>query len=286
MNPIKNIYFLFKELYENVEGDFSAIFLKSKPVISITNIEINKKKSIEDKLSHLIEKSQEIEEVYPDFHKKYLYAEGKDIAIFVYYVDEDITVGSIFLKKPKFAAVLLEHEIFSKKIKENEYFFNALKSINPENFDIEQALKDEKQNEEPTEKNIEEKEHCEIIVEREEEEEIVPSLEELIEESINEYEKNQKLADNKRRLEEKVKKEREEKDDYVPPIILEHIEKEFVNEIGPIAKLILNRKMTELNINPDRLTTEDVTKLINELAKEIRIEEKKEKFINETHDLL
>ncbi|NPA54258.1 MAG: hypothetical protein GXO21_06265, partial [Aquificae bacterium] len=278
-----------KELYENIEANFTGIFLNSKLLMDITSLEENKKKSIKEKLSHLIEKSGEIEEIFPDFGKKYLYAEGEEFGLFVFYVDENISIGSIFDKKPKFAAILLEHEIFTNKLKKEKEILEKIKSVDLNNFDLEKALSENNKKEDKSnEENLLE-EFCEIFVEPENqknEDELVPSLEDLIQESFEEYEKISTIIDNDRKIEERVKEERQHKEEYVNPIVLEHIEKEFVKEIGPIAKLILNRKLTELNINPKKLKTEDVVRLIEELAKEIRMEEQKEKFLNGTNDLL
>jgi hypothetical protein len=284
MNSFKFLYNSLKDVYENTEAKFTGIFLNAKLLVDFSNISGNKKKRIEERLSHLIEKSAEIKEVLPDFGKKYLYAEGEDFAIFIFFIDEDLSVGSIFEKKPKFAAILLEHEIFSNKLKKNPEVLKDIKSVDIKNFDIEKYLQEEKK--EVPESIIEEV--CEVISEEETEEteEVVPTLEDLIKESIEEYEKKSAFYDNDKKIEEKIKEERHQKEEFVDPIILEHIEKEFVKEIGPIAKLILNRKLTELNINPEKLKTEDVILLIQELAKEIRLEEKKEKFLNETNDLL
>ncbi len=328
------IFNYFKELKENTLASFVGLFVKTDPKLVLTDLTEDKKKIIEDKISHILEKSKEIEEVIPDFNEKYLYAEGEDFALFIYFVKRDVAVSSIFLEKPKFAVVLLEHEILAKKIKdipniedlsfditEIEKFEKEKKIVEKESepeetkkdtADIEEYIgnidrfeekqKEEKEKQETKEENIiqnssyeeffmqgdlKEKEgSCEIIKEEEtasEEVEEVPSLEDLIKESIEEYERKKGLDKN---LKENIKRERGQKEEFIDPIILEHIEKEFVKEIGPIAKLILNRKMSELNIDPNRLKTEDIITLIQELAKEIRIEEKKEKFINEVNDLL
>lgn len=320
----------FTELKENTLASFVGLFINTKPKLILSDIEDNKKKIIEEKISHILEKSKEIEEVLPDFGEKYLYAEGEDFALFIYFVKENVAIASVFLDKPKFAAILLEHEILAKKIKDIE----DIESIDFENLEKQEAIKTtpeekvvEVEKEEKEENKVLDLEHyledvqkyeteqedvknesdfvhtssyedffeteafknneekCEVIKEEEgkivEDIEEVPTLEDLIKESIEEYEKNKD-----KRLKENVKKERMQKEEYIDPIILEHIEKEFVKEIGPIAKLILNRKMSELNIDPNKLKTEDIITLIQELAKEIRIEEKKEKFINEVNDLL
>ena len=310
----RSILNYFEELKENTLASFVGLFINTKPKLVLTDLEENKKKIIEDKISHLLEKSKEIEEVIPNFQEKYLYAEGEDFAFFIYFVKDNVAVASIFLNKPKFAVVLLEHEILAKKIKnipdiEKIQFKNTEKGL--ENFEIEtkEIEKEEKkdnvvniedyignvQKVEVEQSSIEEtfstasskegENSCEIIKEEKEieESEEVPSLEDLIKESIEEYERKKGID---KHLKESIKKEREQKEEFIDPIILEHIEKEFVKEIGPIAKLILNRKMSELNIDPNRLKTEDIITLIQELAKEIRIEEKKEKFINEVNDLL
>ncbi len=321
------IFNYFKELKENTLASFVGLFIKTDPKLVLTDLTEDKKKIIEDKISHILEKSKEIEEVIPDFNEKYLYAEGEDFALFIYFVKRDVAVSSIFLEKPKFAVILLEHEILAKKIKDissiEDLSFDIAeiekfekeskpKETKEDTVDIEEYIgnidrfeekhSEEKEKQETKgeeiiqnssyeeffmQENLKEKEeNCEIIKEEEtvgEEAEEVPSLEDLIKESIEEYERKKDLDKN---LKENIKREREQKEEFIDPIILEHIEKEFVKEIGPIAKLILNRKMSELNIDPNRLKTEDIITLIHELAKEIRIEEKKEKFINEVNDLL
>jgi len=287
MNPYKEFYNNLETLVENIEAAFSGIFIKTKPFFSITAYKDSKKKIIEEKLSHLIEKSREVEEIIENFNEKYTYAEGEDIAIFLYYINENVTIGTILEKKPKFALILLEHEIFSNRLKENSRFLEELSNLDTEKVKIEDLLKEKTEEVNLQEETIEEEEpKPEIYIEREKPSEEVPSLEDLIQESIEEYEKKLSADYSDRLIEEKVKESREKEEEYLEPSVLEHIEKEFVKEIGPIAKLIFNRKITELNIDPNKLKTEDIVLLIQELAKEIRLEEKKEKFINETNDLL
>ncbi len=283
MNPFKELLKNLENLKENTEASFTGIFINTKPFLVISDYEEAKKSNIEEKLSHLIEKSLEIEEVMEGFGKKYTYAEGEEIAIFIFYINEIITMGTIIEKKPRFALILLEHEIMSNKLKEKPDFLKELSMLDVENISIEELLKDSEETLETQEVEQEEKEEekTEIYVEKDDTIEEVPSLEDLIQESIEEY---KKLHQEEKELEKKVKEERSS--DYVDPVVLEHIEKEFVKEIGPIAKLIFNRKVSELNINPKQLKTEDIVLLIQELAKEIRLEEKKEKFLNETNDLL
>ncbi len=279
-----NVYQNILELQRNLNATFVGLFIDTYPVTIVTSLQEDKKKIIKDKISHILEKSKEIDEIIPEFGEKYLYAEGEEFALFIYFVKENTAIGTVITSNPKFALILLEHEILAKKLKNIDL---SEDDSQEDQYSLENKVKEEFIDSSVFEEinNVyDKKETCEII--KEEEADIsdeVPSLEDLIKESIEEHEK---ISKTDKTVEEKIKKEREIKEEYLDPIVLENIEKEFVKEIGPIAKLILNRKLSELNIDIHHLTTDDIVKLINELAKEIRIEEKKEKFINETNDLL
>ena len=108
---------LVNQLFINTGASFSGIFIEGKDVISKT-IYPEKGKNLQEIMGLIINKAHQINEFIPDFGEEYVYAEGPDISIFIYFVRQDIAIGSIIEEKPKFALLKFEHSVVSNKIKE------------------------------------------------------------------------------------------------------------------------------------------------------------------------
>ncbi|WP_457635496.1 hypothetical protein [Persephonella sp.] len=108
---------LVNQLFINTGASFSGIFIEGKKVISKT-IHPEKAENLQEIMGLIINKAHQINEFIPDFGEEYVYAEGPEISIFIYFVRQDIAIGSIIEEKPKFALLKFEHSVLSNKIKE------------------------------------------------------------------------------------------------------------------------------------------------------------------------
>ena len=108
---------LVNQLFINTGASFSGIFIERKKVISKT-IHPEKAENLQEIIGLIINKAHQINEFIPDFGEEYVYAEGPEISIFIYFVRQDIAIGSIIEEKPKFALLKFEHSVLSNKIKE------------------------------------------------------------------------------------------------------------------------------------------------------------------------
>ncbi|WP_293443395.1 hypothetical protein [Persephonella sp.] len=108
---------LVNQLFINTGASFSGIFIEGKDVISKT-IYPEKGENLQEIMGLIINKAHQINEFIPDFGEEYVYAEGPEISIFIYFVRQDIAIGSIIEEKPKFALLKFEHSVLSNKIKE------------------------------------------------------------------------------------------------------------------------------------------------------------------------
>ncbi|WP_457628274.1 hypothetical protein [Persephonella sp.] len=116
MDIEKKLAEIVDRLFLNTGATFSGIFIQDKPVISKT-IYTDKKNQLEETLKLIIYKAHQINEFLPDFGEEYVYAEGDDISIFIYFVRPDIAIASIIEEKPKFALLKLEHTSVASKLK-------------------------------------------------------------------------------------------------------------------------------------------------------------------------
>jgi len=124
MHTEKKLAELVNKLFLNTGSVFSGIFIKDTSVISKT-IYTEKKAQLEEILKLIISKAHQINEFLPDFGEEYVYAEGNDISIFIYFARPDIAICSIIEQKPKFALLKLEHTSIAEKLKKMEREIDA-----------------------------------------------------------------------------------------------------------------------------------------------------------------
>jgi len=98
------------------------------------------------------------------------------------------------------------------------------------------------------------------------EEESPPSLEEIL------------IEDKEEVVQENI--------NYLDASILDKIYKNLAKEMGPVARIIFNQKMKDLNIDKEKLSTDQVRKLIDELSQEILVESRRERFIKNCNNLI
>ncbi|WP_457625772.1 hypothetical protein [Persephonella sp.] len=187
MNVENRLKDIINQLYINTGAVFSGIFIKDKPVISKSAYS-DKEESLKELLNLIVYKAHQINEFIPDFGEEYVYAEGPDIAIFIYFVKPEVAIGSVIEEKPKFALLKFEHEAVAKKLKSMEEDLNRFiygeESKKPEEKPEEETAVFEEKEEAVKEEEIHEEEVPLEEIELESLEEVIP--EEKVEESIPE----------------------------------------------------------------------------------------------------
>jgi len=324
MDIKKKLAEIINRLFLNTGATFSGIFIQDKPVISKT-IYTDKKDQLEETLKLIIYKAHQINEFLPEFGEEYVYAEGDDVSIFVYFVRPDIAIASIIEKKPKFALLKLEHTSVASKLKGMEsQIDDYIKGISPTvattvKSETQQTEEEERQpqgtgetekqetteKDRPTEKSekvgeTQDIEELEKILS--ETEEKTPPLEELLKpEPVESHPLDEviKTADSENPpLEDLLKKESvhtgddeeisnieeeiqglSEEMEYYDREVLTKIQQELLKEIGPVGKFLFKKHMKELNIDEDKITRNDLIRLIDELSNDIIDKKKKDKFV-------
>ncbi|WP_457623589.1 hypothetical protein [Persephonella sp.] len=113
-----------------------------------------------------------------------------------------------------------------------------------------------------------------------------PSLEEL----LMEGKVDENMQETTPSLEEILTEDKEEiveeEVNYLDASVLDKIYKNLAKEMGPVAKIIFNHKIKNLGINKERLTIEQVNLLISELADEILVESRKDRFLKNCNNLI
>lgn len=268
------------DLANKVNAYFTAIYIGEEPFSSYCR-DKNKEKTLTEILSLLTRKMYTSEELIEGFGTEYAFAEGKDFAIFLLRIKDDIFVATIIDENPNFALLKYENEKLSKKLIDKIEDIKNLKGskeqqehmekeeIPSEIEQLEESLKEKEEvsssKEIPEEeipddiKNLEEalisdeeslKEKEEVPSSKEISEEEIPydieNLEEVLsnnEESLKEQEKvSEKENSSKiKNLEEEISTEQKEIEEKVPS--LEEILEE--GEDLPVEEDILNELKQE-----------------------------------------
>ncbi|MBK3331449.1 hypothetical protein GWK41_00030 [Persephonella atlantica] len=314
MDTEKKLKDLLDKLFINTGATFSGIFIDEKPTISKT-IYTDRKEKLEEILKLIIYKAHQINEFIKDFGEEYVYAEGNDISIFIYFVRPDIAVASVIEEKPKFALLKLEHTTIAKKIKNMEEEIDQFIKGEISTPDVEEIRENEGEFEEIELESLEEavpelkEEEPLLETEKEKTEITVEDIKDRYAEEVQEIEKTEDLEELEKVLSEseepsleeilkvpeeteikEVKEEPEEKEETQPleepteeelyqPEILEQIQKELLKEIGPVGKFLFKKRKKELDIQEDRLTRTVIVKLIEKLSDDIIDEKRKKRFL-------
>ncbi|NPA58272.1 MAG: hypothetical protein GXN94_03140 [Aquificae bacterium] len=308
-------------LFLNTGATFSGIFIQDKPVISKT-IYKDKKEKLEELLELIVYKSHQVNEFIPEFGEEYVYAEGDDVSIFIYFVRPDIAIASVIEEeKPKFALLKLEHTNVARKLKEMEDLIDKYiqgvetvevpEEVKPETEEKAEAVEEHKESREAVygemeipEPTLEEEKPVEEVEEKTEieagsikdrfveeldqigkVEEIQPVEEETKQAETEEVEQEIQEEEKEVRLEDELEMVPEEMEYYDPEVLMK-IQKELLKEIGPVGKLFFKRKIRNLKIDENRLTKEVLERLINELANDIIDEKRRERFTEKALKLL
>ncbi|RMA96070.1 hypothetical protein [Hydrogenothermus marinus] len=289
------------DLANKVNAYFTAIYIGEEPFLSYCR-DKNKENTLTEILSLLIRKMYTSEELIEGFGTEYAFAEGKDFAIFLLRIKDDIFVATIIDENPNFALLKYENEKLSKKLIDK---IEDIKNLKGSKEQQEHMEKEEIPSEiEQLEESLKEKE--EVPSSKEISEEEIPydieNLEEVLsnnEESLKEQEKvSEKENSSKiKNLEEEISTEQKEIEEKVPSLeeileegedipveedILNELKQEFIKEIGPVGKILFNTHLKNLG----KITKKNLKLFTDKLADEIPEEERKLKFLQEIKSII
>ncbi|WP_036767668.1 hypothetical protein [Persephonella sp. KM09-Lau-8] len=215
MGPNDKLKQILDKLYTETGASFSGVFRKDNEEI-IKTIYPEKKKNLSELIKLIIERGHQTNEIIENFGEEYIYAEGKDISIFVIFVTPEISIASIIEGDAKFALLKLVHVAAAKKIKEilatpEEATVQEVSEQPQEEFKKEYT--EEKSTEETSfvsEEKTEEKSFEELIGETPEIVSLEEEIPELVQENKNEItieDVRDKFAEELEALEESHKEE-------------------------------------------------------------------------------
>lgn len=295
---------LLDKAYKDAGLYYIGVYVKDTEVISRTSSKLEKLKI---NFGRLIEKSLELNDIIPNFREEFLFSEGKDYSIFVYYVDNDISIGMIHLGKPNFSMLKVvsgDLAIHLKKfVKDLQAIYDEkIKSIEQENIQLKAPEQHPSEHIEEKFSELESVLMSSDTIKREEK----SSGDDFIEKEIKE--KGEVLTYESPSLEEILSEEKMEEvaQDYQAPTledilsesreetsvgsinledILEKIQNEYIKSIGPFGRFIFKKKKEEYFKKKD-ITKFEILKFIQILAEEISVTKRKEEFIDNAKSLL
>ncbi len=307
-------------LYSKLSPSFISVYYNDKPVVTKTILS-EKKKRIEETLGLIIYKGHQINEIIPGFGEEYIYTEGEGIQIYIHFVTPEISIVTLAENKVKFSLLKLEHEIVSRELRNyadqikvlaedgEKFVENAVTPVeNTETEKSEQKIIKDEESSDKIEEHTDEIEELEKVLsegsgekteyEKEIEmlkdqeilEEETPTLEELLVEDMIEETTEERIEETTPSLEEILIEDKEENVqenvNYLDVSVLDKIYKNLAKEMGPVARIIFNKKIKDLKIDRERLLTAQIKELIDELSKDILVEKRRERFIKNCNNLI
>jgi hypothetical protein len=300
---IKTLENLLNKPFDDIKPYYIGIFVKGKVIVSKY---IKKSEKLEDYFSRMVERSLEINTAIKNFNAEFLFSEGKDFSIMIYYITTEIAIGIIRIGKPNFSLLKITAQDLARELKKYEkdlllYYEEYLKpteeqlnSEEKENYqtdldELEKVLtgqveeniqrtvdipegflkptEDTSQAYEPKENNIIENK--------------LPSLEEIL--SMESHAEGESVAPS---INEILKPNQSEENNLSDiDNILNEIEKEFIKIIGPFGKYIFKKNKEEF-FKKENITKFSVLKFIHSLAEEIPEIKKRDLFIENTKNFL
>lgn len=282
---------------------YIGIFVKGIEIISKTS---TRSANLSLHFGRLIERSLELNEIIPTFKEEFLFSEGRDFSLFVYYIDGEVSIGIIHIGKPNFSLLkitavdlskeiakhipyikqlyqeklgLQQNQTLDKTSKENEFIAHY-----PEDFQIPEDISEiesvitlqSKEYEKERDFTLREDTKgqpevgtpsLEDILSYESKEDVqTPSFEEIIQSGID-----GDITDN-----DNIENYEE---------IVEKINREFVREIGPFGLYIFKKKREQF-FKDRSFNKFEILKFIQILSEEISIESKRQEFIERAKSFL
>lgn len=278
---------IISSLSKNLDAFFVGIYIDEEP-ISTFCINKSKEETLKELVSLIVRKvSKSTEDLIEGFNAEFMFAEGKDYGIFLYKVAENLFIATLIDTKPNFSLLKFEHE-------------KVAKDLSGKVEEIKSFLEEEKGKESAEEKPIKEvKENKAEEIEIKEVSDEVEELEKVFSQEESKVEESKEKGKVEENIEETSPVETEEVSEEIPSLeeiligeeeelpkdVLKQIEKEFIKEIGPVGKVLFKKAVKSTGVS-DKITKTNLKKLIDKLAEEISIPERKVKFLNDTKEIV
>lgn len=297
MEKIQEIKSLIDKAVWQASLYYVGIFYRDTELISMTS---SRSKKLSSSFGRLIERSLELSRILPNFKEEFLFSEGKDYSLFVYYINQDISIGMIHIGKPNFSLLKVTSSDLAKSLQPYLSFLSDMYNQKvkhqadadlveaekptepPKNTGLKSAdnqgpnLKTEIST--PTEKSSEDRKATEKFPEVQKIEDVskeafekleefefnAPSLEEIFQ---------QDLVEDLSQVQDESEGALENFEDIIDKISIE-----FIKEIGPFGKFLFKKKKEEF-FKGKAITKLDLLKFVNLLSEEISIPHRKEEFL-------
>ena len=275
---------ILDKLYTETGASFSGIFRENESEI-IKTVYPEKKKNLSELIKLIIERGHQTNEIIENFGEEYIYAEGKDISIFVIFVTPEISIASIVEGDARFALLKLVHVAAAKKIRQlltaPEEKMETEESIEqPKVEEVEEikeipeekpALETQSQPEEETEEKSFEK----LVKETPE----IVSLEEEIPEISHEEKSEITIEDVRDKFAEELEAIEETEKEELPEDIHE------LESVLSTPSEIEEEKGEEEKISEEEIPSLEEILGVSELPQQIEQEEKKEEIAEEEKEV-
>lgn len=305
---------LLDKAFTDIKPYYIGVFVKGK---TIASRHIKKSEKLEESFSRMVEYSTKIDDAISNFKPEFLFSDGKDFSIMIYYVDYDIAVGIIYLGKSNFSLLKITAQDIANELKKYEkdllLHYEELNTAKEQDAVKEQSISQQNDLDElekvlTTQTNeIITKETAESIAKEISEKDVnitVPSLEDILFSTENTAEKSNVLKENIEEtniaipsLEDILSIETQnistpantpkpsENNLLEIDKILNEMEKEFVKIVGPFGKYIFKSRKNEL-LKKDNIAKSDVSEFIRSLTEDIPEIEKRDLFLKNINSLL
>ena len=114
---IKTLANLLNKPFNDIKPYYIGIFVKGKTVASKY---IKKSEKLEDLFSRMAEHSLEINTAIKNFNAEFLFSEGKDFSIIIYYIATEIAIGIIHIEKSNFSLLKITAKDLARELKKYE----------------------------------------------------------------------------------------------------------------------------------------------------------------------
>ncbi|WP_299238570.1 hypothetical protein [Sulfurihydrogenibium sp.] len=299
---IKTLEDLLNKPFNDIKPYYIGIFVKGKAIVSKY---IKKSEKLEEYFSRMVERSLEINTAIKNFNAEFLFSEGKDFSIMIYYITTEIAIGIIHVGKPNFSLLKIAAQDLAKELKKYEkdlllYYEEHLKPVE------EQVKSEEKENLQADLDELEKVLSGKIEESIQQKEDIPKNTLKSTENAsqASKFQKNNIIENRPPSLEEILSMESNiEEESVIPSIneilepnqseenlsnidnILNEIEKEFIKIVGPFGKYIFKKRKEEF-FQKGHTTKFSVLKFIHLLAEEIPEFRKRDLFIENTKNFL
>jgi hypothetical protein len=124
---IKILEDLLNKPFNDIKPYYIGIFVKGNVVVSKY---IKKSEKLEEYFSRMVERSLEINDAIKNFNAEFLFSEGKDFSIMIYYITTEIAIGIIHIGKPNFSLLKITAQDLARELKNmKKIYFCIMKNI-------------------------------------------------------------------------------------------------------------------------------------------------------------